>query len=1327
MSENEKDIPNEKEQIMSCSHFLDQLKYIIHNSKGEIKKGCKISAQSSLISNNNNLKTEKKTILIKNEVEQSNSFKEVKIEPEFKIINLNNLANDSISEKNKDKESESEISNENYNKSDKELIQNKNNTINNDNDSESYVDNEIVNLNSISNIPNNEIKDFSENNEDSRNKENNDKNENNIENKETNSLRETTEENSTKEIDTIINDSMQEEKLKNNEIQKEEESNDNNTNKIKEEKNDNNLNNDGNGLNRLDSNGSKKSEKGEKHKTSPSCLNNCIKWTIKVEIKSKHPFPKNFKSKYTFNGTSVFFKKLDYSILNILHNSLSMTKKNYLANELPHINTHELLEQIKTESNNKLNNATTNKITSSPIKDNITSSVRDLLNINYPIDNSKFNYSIIDANLCIKDNLKNVFLLEFDLEQVEDLIFEGINNENKDKEDLDKDQNNKDLREINDECVDREIYFILNGNFHGNKIFKNDLTFSVEYREFIKSMQFRIQNYQTKLIEASKKNKNKKIQNMQTSFFGKVLTNINLGIEFSKPQYHEIMQTNFNSIVNSHIVLNKILIELTIPNIFINNNKLNISNIFEGDNENSNSNIKEKTSVSSPKKENQGINTNLNVNQNDNFNNKNNFGNSTNNYNYMFNSNMTSPNVRTIGINRSIPASPHLNDFQKLIYQQKYSPLINNNMGNNNININNNFPNQTQNSFFSSTPNYPRSPASGINLPQMFCSPQPNTYSPLSASLMMMQMPYMGRMMQQPLSINSPFNMSNYSSPYIGMGTNKNNSGLNSSNQQRKSSECFPEKIIMENTMNTIGKKIYNSNHQTPIMMKRNDEEVISRINLNQYMSPRSMGPTSSFNLGNNMNSTSFNLNLNNQQFNTINRTYYQLNPMNNINQMNQMGNMNNMGQAITIRQKLFESVKKEEVDRINKTLNSMNRVRPNNNNNINNINNMNNINNINNINSFNNSNTNKNIRNNNMKNNNINNMNTMKNISNMHNVPNIPNIPNISNILNMPNMSNKSNFNKINNLKNEKEETKQRIKNMFIIENQNMTNLDIFLKSVTPLYKKDIEIDFLKLKIKDVFENLKLISLHGLENTYYNYGELIHIWYSLSLSSISIKVTNKQLISQIFEEIKKNKKKPDTLVLKEKEEISFLESLYTLYFTTEHMEITFTETKPVHFRKSFSQLINFIMKSIPFFDKITVGDINLNESYFAILYSSFKSSKPHTNHSSFVVYYHFTKEILQENKNGNLYNNEKYFKQTVIGILPLKISSDFFFQRISFNNNLMIYKGTHIPLFGYFNNDTLLLRNMIYSIINQVPKYTRSHSYDYDLFIKLNKYNYNN
>ena len=76
------------------------------------------------------------------------------------------------------------------------------------------------------------------------------------------------------------------------------------------------------------------------------------------------------------------------------------------------------------------------------------------------------------------------------------------------------------------------------------------------------------------------KNNKNIFQNMKTNFFGKVLSNIDLGIEFSTTQIHEIIQTNFNSIVNSHIQLNKILIELTIPNTFINNNKLYISNFF---------------------------------------------------------------------------------------------------------------------------------------------------------------------------------------------------------------------------------------------------------------------------------------------------------------------------------------------------------------------------------------------------------------------------------------------------------------------------------------------------------------------------------------------------------------------------------------------------------------------------------------------------------------------------------------------------------------------------------------------------------------------------
>ena len=1309
-------ISNEKDENLSSQHFLSQLKDIILTSNEDISKNKPINNEN--IENENNsekkeniINIDSKEIIDKKEERKNEENNDINIEEKRQTDNLIDIIKEKINKNNNINNEKKEVVNsingdlekveKNVEKND---IQEKDNTYQKENKNDNLTENKEENINKsntnndiLNKVIRNEKCDVIDNNqvnEEKKNKEENEERKNNVENEE----------------DLIRKESKESQK-------------------------------------------SNKSQKGEKHKLCPTCLNNCFKWELKAEIRGKRPFPKNFKSKYTFPGKSVFFKKLDFSILNTLHNSLNMTKYNSSTNNLQYINTHDILEHIKSESINKLNNITSNKIPSSPLKDNTTSSIRELLNINYPIDNTKFNYSIIDANLCIKDNLKNLFLLEFDLDQIEEMV-EDLNIENKEdnkenkdnkensKEDLNKSQNNKDLRAIDDYCVEREIYFVVNGTFHGNKIFKNDLNFSVEYREFIKSCQFRLQNYQNKIIEMSKKIKAKKnlFQNMQSSFFGKVLTNINLGIEFSKPQNHEIMQTNFNSIVNSHIQINKILIELTIPNTFINNNKLNISNIFEGGNEDSI--LTKKTSISTPKKEEENNNNICLNNKNNNFKTKNNYD----NYNIMFNSNMTSPNTRTIGINRSIPASPHLNDFQKLIYQQKYSPLINNNLRNNHINIANNFQNQAQNSFFSSTPNYPRSPVPNLNPQQMFCSPQPNTYSPLSASLMMMQMPYMGRMMQQqPMSINSPFNMSNYSSPYLGNGNRNNNSGLNSSNQQRKCSDCFQEKIILDNPMNIIGRKVYNSNHQTPIMLKRNEEEPISRINLNQYMSPKSMGPTSSFSLGNTMNSTSFNLS--NPKFNG---TIYQLNPMNNINQMNQMGNINQMGPGIsmTIRQKIIENEKKEELERINKTLNSMNRVRPTNNNNMTNINNMPNINNINN---FNNCNANNNIRNNNnmMKNNNLNNMNNvsnlnnfnninnMKNIPNMPNIHKIPNIPNIPNISNIPNMNMMNSINKKNNynnnLKNENEEIKekQRMKNMFMFENQNKTNLDIFLKSVTPIYAKDLEINFLKLRIKEFFNNLKKISLHGLKNTYYSYGELVYIWYSLSLSSLSIKVTNKQLISQIFEEIKKKRKKSDTLVLKEKEEISFIEPLYNLYFTTEYMEIFFSETKPVHFRKSYFSLINSIMSSIPLFDKIMVEDIDLNESYFAILYSSFKSSKPHGNHSSFVVYYHFTKEALQDNKNGNNINtnmninNEKYFKQTIVGILPIKLNTDFFLQRISFNS-YMIYKPIPIPPYGYFNLDTLLLRNMVCSITNEVTKIARAHSYDYELFMKFNKHNYN-
>ena len=69
----------------------------------------------------------------------------------------------------------------------------------------------------------------------------------------------------------------------------------------------------------------------------------------------------------------------------------------------------------------------------------------DIMNLKFPIENSKFNFMIIDANLSINQNLNNIFFLEFDLTK---------SLSNKDKLKI--------LREINNECVEREIFFNLN-------------------------------------------------------------------------------------------------------------------------------------------------------------------------------------------------------------------------------------------------------------------------------------------------------------------------------------------------------------------------------------------------------------------------------------------------------------------------------------------------------------------------------------------------------------------------------------------------------------------------------------------------------------------------------------------------------------------------------------------------------------------------------------------------------------------------------------------------------------------------------------------------
>ena len=175
------------------------------------------------------------------------------------------------------------------------------------------------------------------------------------------------------------------------------------------------------------------------HEISSTCINECIVWTLKAQInsgKSNNNNQKDSKYNYLFEGQSIFFPKLEFSVLNAFNNSLCFEKCFDNSNKTYFDNKKKILIKLKQESNKQIKDI--------DIKNYITNSsenacIQDILENEYPINN-KNNFNILDNNLCLKQNLANVFLLKFDL----------INEHNK----------NNDFRAINDNCVGREIYFM---------------------------------------------------------------------------------------------------------------------------------------------------------------------------------------------------------------------------------------------------------------------------------------------------------------------------------------------------------------------------------------------------------------------------------------------------------------------------------------------------------------------------------------------------------------------------------------------------------------------------------------------------------------------------------------------------------------------------------------------------------------------------------------------------------------------------------------------------------------------------------------------------
>ena len=191
-----------------------------------------------------------------------------------------------------------------------------------------------------------------------------------------------------------------------------------------------------------------------KHKFKPSCFNTCVDWTLTVSFLHDKV---NYSNK--IKGNNLFFRTLEKSALN------------------------ELTSQGGLKNKNIYESPTFSDLSNSQLK-NVNENFDELLNIKFPINNKTFNYMIIDANLAIKENLQNIFLIEFDLL--------NCNKDNSNSKFL------KLLREINH--PDREIFFVLNGTIHGINLFTSELKFSVEQRKFIKSIKFKLDTYKKDLI-----------------------------------------------------------------------------------------------------------------------------------------------------------------------------------------------------------------------------------------------------------------------------------------------------------------------------------------------------------------------------------------------------------------------------------------------------------------------------------------------------------------------------------------------------------------------------------------------------------------------------------------------------------------------------------------------------------------------------------------------------------------------------------------------------------------------------------------------------------
>ena len=948
-----------------------------------------------------------------------------------------------------------------------------------------------------------------------------------------------------------------------------------------------------------------------KHKFKPSCFNTCVDWTLTVSFLHDKI---NYSNK--IKGNNLFFRSLEKSTLNELTSQGGLKHKNIY--ESP---TFSDLSNLQLKNNENFN---------------------ELLNIKFPINNKTFNYMIIDANLAIKENLQNIFLIEFDL----------LNNN--------KDNNNnkfiKLLREINH--PDREIFFVLNGTIHGINIFTSELKFSVEQRKFIKSIKFKLDTYKKDLINQKMQHPNSpdklKIKN---TFFAKVLTNTNIGIEFSKPRFDmrnpEKFQTNFNSIVNSKVLINKIYLEVSIPKSFLcSNNYLTIIDDKIEENEKEIPDIqldKFNENISNDKTTSTITNSNIN-NTNTGYNSpiESNFDNLMNNNNNIYsksslrNKQINIPslnqnfNLNFLNIKDHLHNSPHLGySYPKFLHnqQQSHNIMTPDNLsllfGKQHSLINNNTLNNINNSTFSSSIHF--SPNFGIN--------NFNTYLPLSPG----GRSYLGtnnQIMYNNLGCNN--NKINYQNipPFE---LDPNNSMLSRYSENSLFSESYNNNI---NSPKSVVN--YPSNYYHASFSGINNFGI---FNNQSHLSVRSFGRGSFYegnNFMNNINNNSFNLNINNGSKSPRNVSNLNFTNFTNLNISEDKKIIKGIS---TIKKKIMDWENSKEKNDLN-------------------INNKDKENNI-------------------------------KKESTIHNIL-MENITKVNYFIDY--YENSCNYMIF-------------LRNSGTFLNKKDINIykDISLNDFFNQFKKvslfGLKIDYLSINLLSEYNTNSNNNKNVLNVNYsltlssfkisFNNKEII-------LNIIDYLISKNKCTNKLKEKIQENF---------DKEQITNnINNSYLEFFPIDKntsikiilegyikLTIEFNENKPPHLRNNFYHQIKDIM-NILLINNISINNI-LGKSYFSIRYTPYNCRSKYNIQTSFVNYYQF--KINEERK---IFSN-KYIDIPLVGILPLKFNHKFFLEKINkeyYNNNS---SNNNI-------SDVMIVNSLIQNVTNNFIIQGNNNSIDVEYYL---------